>query len=226
MAMMGLQIPKRHERGLIKLRKLDEASFKEFLALSARVGPVFDRYELAAVLKPGINSIPEEDVEDIVETLISLFRVRTSLDLTPSELADSVCEAMTRTANEDLKLGGEECDLFRDRLTRCLAIESFSYPAKVSEVLSDYDNVFVRARVLTDLRAIFGPDPEDSPKGAAIVHLLGISYQHGARGERFFLAMDSQDVESLISTLRRALAKEKGLRKLLDAAEVAHVDPE
>jgi len=224
--MARIQIPAHYERGLIKLRRLGEKSLQELLTALADTPPMFEARALSGELAPRISSIPEADLDEIVETLISLYRAQAYLDLSTSELAEYVCEAMSQSENQDLKLDGEECDIFQERLTKLFAIESLTYPAKVSEVVSDHDRFFVRARVLTDVRGIFGPDPEDLPKGAAIVHVLNIAYQQGRRGEKFYVAMDSQDIESLISALQRALAKEKGLKKLLDAAKVRYVRPE
>jgi len=224
--MVKLQIPQHYESGLMKLRNLEEDSFQALRKALDETSPVFEPQKLAAILAPQVRAIPEGDIDEIVETLISLLRAQSYLDLSTTEIAQYVCEAMLQSENRNLRLDDRECAEFQERLISFFATESLTYPAKVSEVVSDHDHVYVRARVLTDLRAIFGPNIEEAPKGAAIVHVLRLVYRQGRKSEKFYVALDSQDLKSLISTLRRALSKEESLRHLLEAANIAVVKSE
>ena len=98
--------------------------------------------------------------------------------------------------------------------------------AKASVIVADHDCVFLQTRVLTDVRAIFGPDPEALPSGAAVTHMLAIAYQHNGNRESFYLALSSGDIAKLVDTLNRALSKEKGLKKLLEKANVPFLESE
>lgn len=224
--MVRLQIPPHYETGLIKLRNLDEESFREIISALVETSPVFEPETLVSVLAPHIRTMPESDVEAIVGTLTSLFRAQTYLDLSTSELVEYVCEAMRESGNESLKLSEEEYAPFQKRLSDFFAIEALTYPAKVNEIVSDHDRVFVHARILTDIRPIFGPKTEEPPKGAAIVHMLNVAYQQGRKQEKLYIALDAQDIRSLISTLQRALSKEDSLKQLLSTVEVAYVKSE
>ncbi len=224
--MARLRIPQPYEDGLIKLRCLQEDSVRELMTALAETSPVFEPQKLVDSLAPKVSTIPEADIRQILETLMSLFRAQTYLDLSTAELAEYVCGAMQESENESLRLRDEECAPFQKRLSDFFAIESLTYPAKVTGVVSDHDHVFVNARVLTDLRPIFGPKVEEPPKGAAIVHMLNIAYQQGRKREKVYIALDGQDIRTLISTLQRALSKEESLKQFLDATAVAYVKPE
>src|SRR5208283_4076545 len=120
--------------------------------------------------------------------------------------------------NEELKLVGAQCDIFRDRLIGLLNIEPLTYPAKATGVMGDHDSVFLRTRVLTDIRTIFGPDVSALPKGAVILNMLKIAYQHSGEEDNFYVALDSEDVKTLITVLQRALAKATSLKTVLEKA--------
>lgn len=224
--MIKLQIPESYEATLVKIRDMNEDLLGQLIDALGKVSPIFRHKDLIDCVAPQIAAIPEADLNEILEAIISLYGARGRLDVSVSELAGHVCNAMEQSDSEVRRLVSKDRDAFKARLTRLLSIESLGYPAKAASIASDYDHVFIHGKILTDMRAIFGSDAEDVPKGAAIVHVLNVSYQQGKRPGNFYVAMDSEDIKSLISTLQRAQSKEKGLKKLLEVAEVKHVIPE
>lgn len=187
---------------------------------------MYDPESLLAHMVPKMGGVAETELNAILFTLLSLCLAGIQMDVSTLELADRVCGAMEQSEDKDLRLLPHECDAFKDRLVRLLNIESLIYAAKASSVMTAHDHVFVHARTLTDVRAVFGPDVEALPKAAMIIHTLEIAYRRGRRNENFYVAMDSQDVESLIATLQRSLAKETGLRKVLEQSTVKYLTPE
>lgn len=224
--MAKLRIPRGAETGLIKLKALDEESFQRLLSVLGEIPPVFQQEHLVACVTQEMSSVPKADLDDILETVLSLYGAQTRLDVSMTELAGHICTAMEESDTEQLRLAGRQCDDFKARLMSLLSIDSLTYPAKAAGLATDYERIFVYGRIVTDMRAVFGPDTEDLPRGAAIVHVLNMTYQQSGEIKNFHIAMDSEDVESLITTLQRAQSKEKGLKKLLAAAEVTCVVPE
>lgn len=219
--MAALKIPEQHISGLIKLRTLDEKVLQELMKVLASAPLLLRPQELVDYIGAKIESKEEPDLNNLVETLIGLSFAQIQMELSKSEFVDRVCDAMRQSKNEHLKLVGEECDDFANRLYKLLSIEALTYPAKAAGVMADHDHVFVHSRILTDIRAIFGSDTEASPTGVVIVHMLNIGYQHAGKRDSFYVAMDSEDIEALISTLQRALSKTRGLKKLLNQTDVA-----
>jgi hypothetical protein len=170
--------------------------------------------------------IATNELEEILKTLLSLCLARLQLDTSTSELADRVCAAMQESEDIDLRLLGDECDRFKDRLTKLLDIEPLLYAAKSASVMTAHDHAFIHARTLTDVRPVFGSDVETLPKAAMIIHTLEVAYRSGRKSENFYVALDSQDVESLIATLQRALAKEARLKTILKTSGLTHLRPE
>jgi hypothetical protein len=90
---------------------------------------------------------------------------------------------------------------------------------------SDVERAFCDARILTDLRPIFGGEV-DAPKAMIIVHTLKLSYHDAATGkhEELFVAIDDEDIEKLKRILERAERKAKSLVSRLQLAGIKTVD--
>ncbi|MGB6065476.1 MAG: hypothetical protein WBG50_11750 [Desulfomonilaceae bacterium] len=224
--MATLHIPPQHAVGLISLRKLNEDSIKELEAALIDAAPLFQAGDLIDHISSKVKSIAATDLTGILEMLISMCAARTQLNVSTPEIAERVCNAMVRSENDLLRIPTTECERFTNRLVNLLSAESLIYPAKAWGVMADHDRIFIRARALTDIRPVFGPDVEVAPKGAVIVHVLNITYQHSGKQDNFYVAMDSEDVESLIGTLQRALLKTRSLQKVFDSAGVTYLNPQ
>jgi hypothetical protein len=224
--MTALQIPQQHAAGLIKIRTLGEAHLNELIAALETAPPVLQRKELTALLASKTSGSTEAELDQILGTLIGMLSTLFQFDLSSAEFAERVCRAMEESENEALRISRKECDSFKHRLVKLLDLEPLLYPAKAFNVLYDHDRVFVHARAVTDVRAVFGSDTEVPPKAAAIVHMLNITCQRGDGEENVYVALDSQDVESLITTLQRALSKTRSLKEFLSRAGITYLNPE
>lgn len=223
--MASLQIPTQHVAGLIKIRALDEDTLNELICALAEAPPVMQPKDLVILSVPKTKTLSESDLDEILGTLIGMLATLLQFNLSTSVFAQRVCEAMERSDNEDLRLTGKDCESFRNRLLQLLDLEPLIYPAKAFNILYDHDRVFIHARAVTDVRAVFGLDTEVPPKAAAIVHMLNVTCQRGDGEESIYLAMDSQDVELLIATLQRALSKTRSLKKLLGTSGITCLNP-
>ncbi len=219
--MPPLQIPPQDVDGLIQVRKMGDNEVNELLEALTAAQPIMSRKEFVALLGSAMTSVPAAELNKVLQSLINMSSARLDFEESAAEFAEGVCEAMEQSENDLLRLAGEDCESFRSRLTQLLSAESLIYPAKASSVLYDHDRVFFHARVLTDVRPVFGLDVTEPPKASAIIHMLNITCQHNEGEENIYVAMDSQDLESLIATLERALSKTASLRKLLGESSIA-----
>ncbi|MBI5251083.1 MAG: hypothetical protein HY912_16465 [Desulfomonile tiedjei] len=224
--MAKLQIPQQHVAGLIKIRILDGERLNELTAALVDAPPVLQRKELMTWLATRMTSIAESELDEILGTLIGMSSTLFQFNLSSPEFAERVCEAMQQSDNEELTLIDKDREGFKNRLIQLLDLESLLYPAKAFNILYDHERVFIQASAVTDVRAVFGPDPEVPPRAAAIIHMLNITCQRGDEEENIYVAMDTQDLESLIATLRRALSKTKSLKKVLGGAGITCLNPE
>ena len=70
--------------------------------------------------------------------------------------------------------------------------------SKADDLRTEDERVFCTAKILTDLRPVFGSHVEDGPHGMIVVHLLKIGYHSGSEKlHEFFVSLDSGDSENV-----------------------------
>jgi len=209
----------------VKLRALSEEDIQKLLSAFRDEPPSLDYVNMAKSIASKVDTIPRKDALEIVTVVFSLYFLRARDEMPPSELAEGICRAMEDSGVEDLKLPGRDRQYFKDQLTKLLSVGSLDIGTKAIDVLNDNERAFRSARVLTDIRPIFGSNPKSSPAAAVLVQMLKISYR-GKRGrtENFFVALDTTDVGDLIDVLERANTKAESLRSILKDADVPYVE--
>jgi hypothetical protein len=79
----------------------------------------------------------------------------------------------------------------------------------------DGERLYCDAKILSDIRPVFGDKPTVRPVGAVVTHTLRIGYHLGGDHREFHIILDVQDLEALKVAVDRAQAKDKTLRALL-----------
>jgi hypothetical protein len=95
---------------------------------------------------------------------------------------------------------------------------------KATSLLAEHQHVFQDVRVLSDIRPIFGENPQELPIATVITHVLKISFLVRDHIEEFFVAMDTPDVQKMIDVLERAKAKTQSLQTFIRGTNLPHVD--
>jgi hypothetical protein len=223
--MAGLRIPPEYVRGFLEIRELDEAEEQELLAALESEPPTFNRPELQARLLSTLPDTDPDHLERIMETMTTLYALRDNTGLSTPDFAEAVCDAMNASSAEELVLDDEERGFFTERLIRLLSVDTLEVAARAADLLGEHAHTMHGpARVFSDVRPIFGPDPEDPPRGAVVVHTLKITYHEGREVKEFFIALDSKEVDELIGVLGRASLKGESLKRMLGEAGLPHID--
>ncbi|MBA3426745.1 MAG: hypothetical protein H0U04_19895 [Rubrobacter sp.] len=226
--MAGLRIPQEYQRSFAEIRGLDEEQVQEFVSALESESPTVNRADLHTRVASNVDTIARSDLDRLLDTLVSLYALREGMGLGIPDFAEAVCEAMDESGAEELRLDDEvERDLFKARLVQLLGINSLDTSAKANDLQYEHERtVHGPVRVLTDIRPIFGPDPENEPESAVIVHTLKISYHEGRQIKEFFLALDPEQVDELIGVLERASLKSESLKRMLAGTDVSYIDGE
>ena len=117
-------------------------------------------------------------------------------------------------------------DVFVVRLSTLLETERLYYAAKASIVMNEYENVFIQARIVTDIRPIFGIKVDELPKSGMIIHNLHIHFRKDEEGDHrdIYFALDSNDLKILQELLSRAQQKENSLNAVLKNANMINLN--
>lgn len=216
---MAVKIPKTYKEPLRKLAGMDAAARARLIKAIQAAKAFLDPDDFIAQVKQEANVDPSS-VGSIIWMLVSMYRVA---DGDPRQFASEVVDA-AREELQELKKGAEEWAAFtRDLETLLASDQSLGVTAKVLGVRREYGNVFCIARILTDIRPVFGPDPARTPLAAAIVHTLRITHHAGESHEEFYVALDSEDLRKLRDQIDRAVKKEASLKAVIQETPMTYL---
>jgi hypothetical protein len=193
--------------GLATLRDMPEETLNDFLS----------QLEKAPTSVPQLRDASAPDVERAFDALSSLYQGRTYFEVEPGNFVSD----LERTLKDKAGWSSTDWSLFRKRLERLFNIESLSVSAKAVLLQLENERRYHEARVLTDLRPVFGADPSQPPKAAIISHALRLAYHDNSNEiKEFYISLDSIDISEFIQVLVRAQEKEQTLSTFLDAVRL------
>lgn len=224
--MASIRVPDEDRKGLVKLVALRKESVDELLVALAEAPLSIDADELASIIVAKTKTIPQDDIKPIASTILSFYFARTYFGYSVPDFAKAVCEAMAQSGVDKQELPNEECERFQDDLVRLLSVDSLAAKIKSRTLLREYERILCDARILTDLRPVFGSNPAEAPIGAGIVHTLRVRYHEGKDLKDFFVVLDSDEVEDLRESAERAKLKAESLRSVLKSADIPNVSIE
>jgi hypothetical protein len=218
--MADLSIPTRHKNGVVKLLKLSEDSFSQIISAFEGVGPKLFPDDLSTQVLSKIRGVSPEDLSEIIAMIMSLSSHRAHDESTAEELAEQVIQA---AIGSDIRI--ESRNAFKDRLVKFFELDTLLVSAKALGILQSNENLFCSARILTDVRPVFGSDPNISPTAAVMVHMLDLGYHKNGELKHLYIAMDSLDIDILREALDRAESKAESLKLLIKKAGMEFLDP-
>jgi hypothetical protein len=211
-----LRIPAPFQPGLEALASLSNETAQALIEALRDETRLLTTDRMAEQVRETVPDLSEA-ADDILEALISL----TTLLPEEGEGADELARDVAHS--RDLDLDDEARDRLIDRLPPMLGIESLALAARASDIVTEYDRVFHDARVLTDLRPVFGADPAEGPKAGTLIATLKIDYHPPQGGiESEFYALEHADLLRLRDAVDRALAKHTSMRKLMETINLPY----
>jgi hypothetical protein len=216
MARSRLRIPPSQVAGLAALIGLTEVQREELLRSLQSTNPTIDLEDLSRTLSTS-TSLDFDSMSAIVDALVSLHGVRENFGLDVAELVSRLQLAIEESHNDALQPKGDWSE-FQQFLSKLLSGDGgLTLTAKALYIAREHQNLFCTARVLTDLRPVFGEHIEEAPAALVPVHTLRITYHEGAGPTKdFFVALDRADLMELSALLERAIKKEQSLKKLTE----------
>jgi hypothetical protein len=217
-----LNIPERYQAGVALISHLDDQSVQDIRnaldsILDAKTrsddiasGKMLDELVTAAITSSSKKSILNFD--RIAEALVVLYGAKSVKDISVEEFADKVCDAMEHLDSPQSRVPKTEREQFKRKLIILLGADVFGIATKIVDLRTDDERVFCQARILTDLRPVFGPRIEDGPQAMVVVHLLKLGFHSASqKHQEFFVSLDADDLQTLRNLIDRAEAKAKSL---------------
>ena len=230
--MANLRIPERYQLGVSRINKLDLEAIRairgvldKFVHKGRSPGASSVAIAVESVSAPGTA---EEDYKKISEALVSMYVVQSSQDMPLDEFAEGIANALEELSDPELRLVPHDKQSFKEKLSILLGAETFGLISKVGDLQIEGEHVFCHARILTDVRPVFGQQIEQGPLAAVITHNLKITFHLGGRkGDHdFYVLLDSDDLSELKEVITRAEAKAKTLRGMINGKVTLFGEPE
>lgn len=216
-----LRIPDEYRSGFARLIRLENGAFQELFSAVRDEPPAISYRELSSRIASKTSIRSAGDVRDILETLDSLYQVRGETNLDVPDFAQVVARAVEE--DESLDLPAETRERFVERMTLLLDLDTLEATSKAFDVMNEHEHTIHDARIITDIRPVFGADPKNDPSGALIVHLLKISYHEAEDTKELFVAFSPETIDLLIDDLERAKQKAESLKRILGRAKLPYI---
>jgi hypothetical protein len=207
-----LVIPKNVREGLASLRDIPDDVFNSLLIDFERSGE-----------PSSVKNLSPEDAKQLIASITSLSAVRASAGVSLEQFIADICESL----HEQDELKADQEPRFRERLTRVLSIDILNIKAKAIALSNEHEHLFCSARIVTDMRPVYGDDPSAPPEAMTITHILKIHYHAaGNRIHEIYLGIGSSDIEEIREVLDRAKEKAKSLQASLESTKIPFIDPQ
>src|SRR3989344_4216667 len=187
---MPLSIPETSRQALALLNEMSDASANAITKVISVAKQDVSIDALVEQISSKAN-LEKSKALMIVRALFALFGIRTEISDKPEEVVAEIIQAM-----EGVSPGaaGDWRPLQR-RLERLLRAKTkLSLSAKALDVITENENVYTDARILTDLRPIFLAAPPKRPAANAVIHKLKFEFIHNKERKEIYIALDGEDV--------------------------------
>jgi len=205
-----LTIPSRYREGVFKISQLEESKVKEIHGVLNTIITASGTNDSDVV--DAVAAIPQAGRKDslkIAQALVALYGVRAGSELSLQDFVEEISDAMESIEEAEWRISQADRKQFSEKLLELLSAEAFSLASKAADLQTDDERSFCSARILTDLRPVFGPRIEDGPKGMLIVHLLKLRFHQSSqrKHDEFYVSLDGDDLKTLKKIIERAESK-------------------
>jgi chemotaxis protein CheY-P-specific phosphatase CheC len=217
-AHMALQIPKEYLPAIGKILKLSDAAVEELINAMSSATITAEAAGMAEKITESVPSIPYEDLVDIVQILYSLYHVREFSEVRPARFVRDLVE--TLLLNPDFGISKSDASPTGKRFQRLLNVKTLNTLSKAIRLQRDAEHIYCEAKIISDIRPVFGDNVKQRPLSAVITHTLKLGYDQLGEHKEFFIVLDEEDLGALQSVVERAKAKGQTLTEILNAARI------
>ena len=224
--MQVVQIPDQELPVLRRIAEYEVGFFDSLLSALASTEATLTAKQLAARVSKRLNGISPSEIFPILNTLCALFYMKDRENVSAETIANAVSEsAIKESAAGNDALSPAQAQLLQSRLKLLLALDQpLGITAKALDIMTENQNVFCGARILSDIRPIF-TNQTDKASAAVIVHNLQIGFHNSGTGQHqeFYVSLDTEDIETLKRAIVRAEEKTKALKLILEASKLNYL---
>jgi hypothetical protein len=157
---------------------------------------------------------------------MTLEYLKQDSEMDPKEFASAVAVSAVEANSDEFKFTAVDAKILTERLSRIFTSDHvLELTTKSNAVMTDCDNLFLQAKILTDARPIFNNDATKI-EGMGISHALRIHFEHNQKHRDLFFTLDSIDLKKLKAVIDRAEKKSQVLQSMFKANNIVYLDVE
>jgi hypothetical protein len=193
-----VSVPERAFESLRRLAALDEDSQSSLAHALLGVESFTSSSAFVAFLREQLPDIwTSEDLAKLASELLSMSMLLEAHEQTVESAAEAIARA------DGLELLGEQQDALRVVLELFLSTRAVTNLASAASVYAEHDRLFVDAKLYVDARPVFSLGERDHV-GAVLSTILRLNYFSNGSMKEFELALESDNVATLLKALERA----------------------
>lgn len=176
----------------------------------------------SAVAASGVGS--GDEIEKIRRSIVVLHYLYANSGQNLDEFSNEIASSLEQAFRDiDLNISVESIQATLSGVFSAIALR---ISAKASTLILDAERGFLRARIITDIRPVFGDNiTEPDIAAAMVIHTLKIAYQDNDENE-FFVNMTTKDLQQFKTVIDRALQKAEGVQKILPSLTKHVIEPD
>jgi mRNA-degrading endonuclease YafQ of YafQ-DinJ toxin-antitoxin module len=210
-----LAIPKEHERGIVVIKHLSDSDLSQISETFEKLIPPIKSSDVVSALQPILSALSKEDIENLIDTVYSLYFLRSDSDVSLQQFLADLMEAIKESDNKEIRTtNAADLSKLESSFKSLLTVRSLSTLTKAHDLRGDFANIFWDAKMISDIRPVWDEDVKVPPEGVVITHTLKLKYGDIESAKELYLSMNENDIELLISVLVRAQQKRATLEFL------------
>jgi hypothetical protein len=213
--MPGLHVPSKFRPALIQIANLSDDAVSELSSLLESNPDVLTSREAAHDNAGRLTKLSAEDGIAILDAVIPLLFFKASSGQSTETVVTEAIKALKSGDKQDEKIPPALVPKLEKRLARFLALSGVALKAKALSLATDCPRLYTDAKIITDIRPIFGAEVESIPLGATVVHSLRVTFGESGFEKEFFVQLDVEDLKELQELVDRAIKKDSTLKGFL-----------
>ena len=219
-------IPESAYEPIRNLVQMDQKDFDALISGLTSAKPSISTPALSRHIAAACPKIPSAVISSIVSQVMTMEYLKQDSEMEAEEFAVAVAASAFCSASEDFEFTESDANILEVRLTKIFQSDHIlELNTKAIAVVTDHDNLYLSAKILTDARPVFNDDGS-ALEAIAVVHMLRIHFENNSSHKDFFTAMDVADLRKLKQVIERAERKAEVLKNTFKAANIPYLDIE
>ncbi len=208
------------------LVELEPEDFDSIVSGLKSAKPSISSAALIRHIASAASRVPLPLVSSIIEEIVTLEYLKNQTEMSLEVFSAAVSRSALAAASEQFRFDSRDSEVLESRLTTILKSDHIlDLKTKAISVFTDHDNVFLKAKIITDARPVFNDDGSEI-EAFAVIHMLRIHFEHNDNNQNFFTALDVDDLRQLREVIERAERKAETLKAVFKVTDIPYIDVE